>query len=497
MIAGLRTYPETRGSGVPWFGKLPKNWRIRRLRNVCDIRVSNVDKHSRDHEEPVRLCNYVDVYKNDHIRSGMAFMRATATKEEIARFRLQPGDVLVTKDSEAWTDIGVPALVRQSDDDIICGYHLALLRPSPEVLEGGYLFRLLQSQCVAYHFHVAAKGVTRYGLSHGAIKSMRLLLPPVVEQIGMVRFLDHVDRKIQRYIRAKQKLIALLEEQKQASIRQAITGQIDVRTGKPYPSYAESGVDWLGRVPEHWEIRRLGTSVERCINGTWGSEPNGADDLVCVRVADFDRVRWRVKLDKPTFRAVAPGERRNRLLREGDLLLEKSGGGDSQPVGVVVLYDHDIDAVCSNFVARVPVSSRCDAAYLVYLHAHLYSTRLNTRSIKQTTGIQNLDASMYFSEKVAFPPLVEQIAIARSLDEVAIRSDSARGGTRSEIDRLSEYRARLISDVVTGQLDVREAAVTLSDVEPLTAEDEPGPTLNADDKALVEEEGTLPGVAKQ
>ena len=139
------------------------------------MRVSNVDKHSRDHEEPVRLCNYVDVYKNDHIRSGMAFMHATATKEEIARFRLQPSDVLVTKDSETWTDIGVPALVRQSDDDIICGYHLALLRPSSEVLEGGYLFRVLQSQCVAYQFHVAAKGVTRYGLSHGAIKSMRLL----------------------------------------------------------------------------------------------------------------------------------------------------------------------------------------------------------------------------------------------------------------------------------------------------------------------------------
>ncbi len=158
-------------------------------------------------------------HKHDRIHHEMPFMRATASPEEIKRFHLERGDVLITKDSEAWNDIGVPALVEEPADDLICGYHLALLRPLCNRLRGGYLFRALQSTAVAYQFHVEATGVTRYGLSHSAIKSIWLPLPPLPEQATIVRFLDHADRSIRRYIRAKQKLIALLEEQKQAIIK--------------------------------------------------------------------------------------------------------------------------------------------------------------------------------------------------------------------------------------------------------------------------------------
>src|SRR5688500_5284111 len=136
------------------------------------MRVSNVDKHAKDGENPVRLCNYVDVYKNDRIRSSMPFMIATATAEEIDRFRLRAGDVLITKDSESWKDIGVPALVEETVTDLISGYHLALLRPFPERVSGEFLFRALQSMPLSYQFHVEANGVTRYGLSHRAIKSV-------------------------------------------------------------------------------------------------------------------------------------------------------------------------------------------------------------------------------------------------------------------------------------------------------------------------------------
>ena len=253
----LKPYPTYKDSGVPWLGEMPAHWEMRRLRNTSEMRVSNIDKHTKDEEQPIRLCNYVDVYKNDRIRSGMAFMRATATTDEIERFRLRSGDVLITKDSEAWNDIGVPALVEDTQDDIVSGYHLALLRPFLERVDGGYLFRALQSTAVAYQFHVEANGVTRYGLSHSAIKSVWLPLPSLPEQAAIVRYLDHVDRRIQHYIRAKQKLVTLLEEQKQAIIHQAVTGQTDVRTGQPYPAYKPSGVEWLGDVPEHWEVSRV------------------------------------------------------------------------------------------------------------------------------------------------------------------------------------------------------------------------------------------------
>ena len=190
------------------------------------MRVSNVDELTREDETPVRLCNYVDVYQNDRITSAMSFMTATVSQREIERFRLQRGDVLITKDSEAWDDIGIPSLVADSADDLVSGYHLALLRPSGGTL-GPYLARTVQSKGVAYQFHVRANGVTRFGLTHPAIKSVRIPFPPLPEQAAIVRYLDHVDWRIRRYVSAKRRLTALLEEEKQAVINQAVTRGLD------------------------------------------------------------------------------------------------------------------------------------------------------------------------------------------------------------------------------------------------------------------------------
>ena len=116
----LEPYPDCKDSGVQWLGKVPAHWEVRRLRTVAEMRVSNLDKHTKEGEFPVRLCNYVDVYKNDRITQAMPFMNATASPEEVKRFRLERDDVLITKDSEAWDDIGVPALVTHSErDDVL------------------------------------------------------------------------------------------------------------------------------------------------------------------------------------------------------------------------------------------------------------------------------------------------------------------------------------------------------------------------------------------
>ena len=247
----LKPYPDYKDSGVQWLGKVPAHWEVRRLRTVAEMRVSNVDKHTKEGEFPVRLCNYVDVYKNDRITQAMPFMNATASRDEVERFRLERDDVLITKDSEAWDDIGVPALVTESADDLLSGYHLALLRPSGEVI-GVYLVQALQSKGVAYQFHVRANGVTRYGLTHTGICSIHIPLPPLPEQAAIVRFLDHVDQRIRRYIRAKQHQITLLLLQKQVIIYRAVTRGLD-----PIVRLKPSGVELLGDVPEHWEVKRL------------------------------------------------------------------------------------------------------------------------------------------------------------------------------------------------------------------------------------------------
>ncbi len=235
-----------------------------------------------------------------------------------------------------------------------------------------------------------------------------------------------------------------------------VAEQVGVVRGRQlprYPAYMPTGVDWLDVVPDHWSIRRLKWSVKACQNGIWGEEPDGQNDIVCIRVADFDRTSFRVSTFRPTYRAVALGERKGRVLRLGDLLLEKSGGGELQPVGAVVQYVHALEAVCSNFVARMPVASGYESRYLTYLHAHLYAGRVNVRSIKQTTGIQNLDSRFYLSECAVFPPLEEQQAIAAFLDRETAEIDGLIAKKRRLIELLKEKRTALISHAVTKGLN--------------------------------------------
>ena len=223
-----------------------------------------------------------------------------------------------------------------------------------------------------------------------------------------------------------------------------------------YPKYKPSGVEWLGDVPEGWEIDRIKRSTFSSKNGFWGDEAQqDENDIPCVRVADFDRERLRVELDEPTIRNITEKERLGRVLNRGDLLLEKSGGGETQPVGCVVLYDDPRPAVCSNFVARVQVAANMDASFWRYLHAAAYSVRLNTRSIKQTSGIQNLDDQQYFDERAVFPPLPEQTAIAEFLDRETAKIDGLVAEQRRLIDLLKEKRQAVIAHAVTKGLTPR------------------------------------------
>ena len=222
---------------------------------------------------------------------------------------------------------------------------------------------------------------------------------------------------------------------------------------KPYPSYKESGVEWLGEIPAHWELKRLRSTLTSCQNGVWGDEPDGVHDVICVRVADFDRVRLKVDITDPTLRSIEPGVVAARGLHPGDLLLEKSGGGENQPVGALVLYDHMATAVCSNFVARATVAEGHEARFLTYLHAALYASRVNTCHIKQSTGIQNLDSASYLSESTGLPPQPEQRAIAAFLDRETARIDALVAKKERLIELLQEQRTALITRAVTKGLD--------------------------------------------
>ena len=259
-----KPYPIYKDSGVPWLGKVPEGWEIKKVRQIARLITSNVDKKKVSGEIDVRLCNYVDVYKNEIITKDLSFMKATATNDELRKFRVKKGDVVLTKDSEIWTDIGVPAYVDYEAPDLVYGYHLAILRPRSEAVDAKYLFRTLQSQPVAVQLHIEATGVTRFGLSQEAIKSTFLPLPSHPVQRTIAEYLDRETAKIDAAIEKTKESIALWEELRETLISDVVTGKLDVR-------------EVAKRLPEEEsELEEKAKALEASLLGG-ESEESGAD----------------------------------------------------------------------------------------------------------------------------------------------------------------------------------------------------------------------------
>ncbi len=243
VLRRFKPYPAYKNSGAEWLGEIPTGWSRRRLKTVADVQLSNVDKKSLDGQEPVRLCNYTDVYYHERITADLGFMSATATTEQICKFTLRTGDVLITKDSESWTDIAVPAVVAEDLEGVLCGYHLAHIRPKRHC-HGPFLARAFSAVGPRDQFQVVANGITRFGLGGDAIATGVFAIPPEPEQRAIAAFLDRETARIDALVAKKERLIELLQEQRTALITRAVTKGLD-----SHAPMKDSGVQWLGEIP--------------------------------------------------------------------------------------------------------------------------------------------------------------------------------------------------------------------------------------------------------
>ena len=244
-MSRYQKYPAYKDSGVEWIGDIPEHWEVKRLKFVSIVQPSNVDKKTNDGEFPVLLCNYSDVYNNFEIDSTLDFMQATATQEEIGKFHLSEGDVIVTKDSETPYDIAVPSYVKECFNNVICGYHLTQIKP--KTIFGKYLFRLFQSTQFNAQFIVRANGVTRFGLPQYVINNAFIIKPLLEEQQAIANFLDRKTAQIDELIAKKESLLKKLHEKSIALIIQAVTKGLDLSV-----PMKDAGVEWIDVIPEHW-----------------------------------------------------------------------------------------------------------------------------------------------------------------------------------------------------------------------------------------------------
>jgi len=175
----------------------PNDWKIEKLNNFSEILVSNVNKKSLPNETNILLCNYMDVYRNRLINKQVKFMKATAKKNEIAKFLIKKEDILITKDSESPDDIAVPTLVNENFKNVLCGYHLAILRPKVKYVYSKYLYYILETNKFRHYFFTLANGVTRFGLSKGSIENALIPLPSIKEQKKIACILNSWDEAIE------------------------------------------------------------------------------------------------------------------------------------------------------------------------------------------------------------------------------------------------------------------------------------------------------------
>ena len=427
----MKLYPKYKDSGIERIGKVPEHWRVEKLKWIAKVRLSNIDKKSKEEELAVELCNYVDVYYNDNLTSDIDFMKATARQDQIDIFSLKEGDILITKDSETPDDIAVPAFVPSSLHGVVCGYHLAHVRPYRKYADGNYLFRSFSAHGISDQFEISANGVTRFGIGKQAIDNSVFLSPPLEEQTTIAAYLDRKTTQIDNLISKKQKLIELLKEERAAIINQAVTKGLN-----PDVPMKNSGIEWLGEVPEKWEVKRLKYVI-------------ALFDHKRVPLSGEERGKMTNKIYN-YYGASGIIDRVDDYIFDGEYILIGEDG--------------------ANLLARnSPLAFKAIGKFWVNNHAHILKLKYGSldyftnllESIDYTIWVSGsaqpkLTAENLANIEIIEPPLKDQTMIVQFIEEKTLKIDNYISKIYQKIELLKEFRTALISEVVTGKIDVRD-----------------------------------------
>lgn len=454
MIAELKPYPAMKDSGVPWMGKVPEHWEVLALKRLGWFKGGTgfpvEEQGQRSLEVPFFKVSDMNLPGNSSVMSiwNNAVSRSTAATLGATIFA--PGTILFPKVGGAMLTNKRRVVERACciDNNLMACI----------VKHGNPDFLLLVLEYL--DFATIAKPGPVPAISEGEVREIRIALPTVSERTAIVRFIDHVDRRIRSYIRAKQKLIKLLEEQKQAIIHRAVTRGLD-----PNVRLKPSGVEWLGDIPEHWgikNIKRLARHGARTFtDGDWIELPYITDCGVrLIQTGNVGTGEYREK----GFRYVSENtfvELNCTQVDPNDVLVCRLDG----PVGRACLApDLGCRAITSVDNTILKVRSDVDPRYVVYCLSSPVWLEWIQSLCRAGGGFRyRISRSALGDLRLPVPPLDEQGRIADRLDESLLSNRHAVRREIRTIEVLREYRTRLIADVVTGKLDVREAAARLPD----------------------------------
>lgn len=408
-----------------------------RLRDVAMVLTSNVDKIIDPDEHPVRLCNYVDVYKNNFIYDDLPFKIGSANSSEIKKFGVKIDDVIITKDSETADDIGVPALVKSTADDLVCGYHLSILRSDHRRIIGPFLYWHLLSKKTREDLGNAANGVTRFGLTLGGIKGIPINLPNLSTQHEIADFLDRETARIDLLIEKKQRFIEVLKSKLDSKIYRIITSGV-------HNQKIDESVDliWQKGIPVSWQAKKV-KHLFRLVADP--APPNNDFELLSVYTAIGVRPRKDLE-ERGNKASTTDGYWR---VQKGDIIVNKLLAW----MGAIGVSEYS--GVTSPAYDILRPIQKLEPFYYHYLFR---IPRFSSELKRHSRGIMEMRLRLYFENfgriLVPVPPADEQQAIVSALRRKEEEHDLLSAKTVQSIDRLKEYRSALITAAVTGQIDV-------------------------------------------
>lgn len=421
-----------------WLGNIPLDWEILRVKNLFEI-----SKEKNDGEElPVLSLTQKGIKIRD-ISDNEG--QIAATYENYTRIRKD--DIVFNP-----MDLCTGAVDLSIFDGVISLAYTTIREKKKNESFLKYYKYFFQWHYLHKIFFPFGQGVSvdhRWTLKDDILMNFPVLVPPLETQKNIADFLDEKIKVIDEMVAKKEKMIELLREKRAALITHAVTKGLDSEA-KMKPS----GIDWLDGVPTEWKKLPLKFLFSYQSGGVWGDEArNDANDLICVRVADFDFVEFIAQSSDFTYRNL-PDIKKWLLLDENSILLEKSGGGDQQPVGRTVRYLGKEKATCSNFIQKLQVDKKYNSEFIILLLSTLYFNGVTLKVIKKTTGIQNLDLPAFLRTDIFLPSKNEQKQI---VDFVNVKSANIIDSTKKmnqQVDKLKEYRSSLIYSAVTGKIKI-------------------------------------------
>ena len=434
MTAHLHPYASYKPFSVLWLGNVPGHWETPRLKgyvkNAIDLTRAPIDG------ELYLALEHVESWTGRFSEAG----NGVSFSGQVKRFHTE--DVLFGKLRPYLAKVTCPKR------NGVCVGEFLVLRPHDARLSPLYLEQLLRSKPVIDAIDSSTFGAKMPRADWQFIGDLLFPLPPIPEQAAIVRYLDHVDRRVRRYIVAKRRLIALMEEERQAVVNRAVTRGLD-----PNVRLKSSGVEWLGDVPEHWERRRLKTVLQPIDRRS----TTGSETLLSLR-RDFGVVVYAEHFNRPSQSRSLVGFK---LVRVGQLVVNRLQANNG------LVFNSTVDGLVSPdysvFEKKSPLEMKFlsdllrTSAYRVYFRQN--ATGLGTG----TAGFLRLYDDAFLETPVYLPPNLEQSAIIEHIDKATGDIDAAVDRTRRQIALVQEYRTRLIADVVTGKLDVRDVAAQLVD----------------------------------